>query len=351
MKNPYHKYSSQSWRGYQYIFPWLVICSLLLLCSQNLALDLSDHDDSPQESIFFDFKNDNELLELIYLAESQLKIYIYPVPESGRLSSSEEDMLGHFRIENLYRKYLTALGSHVSVDDPRHNMVVDDISQANAFIIDNDFMRLTRVTKCEPILTKHMKSITDNVIHHHLYYNKTNGADHFFMAVYDKGYCGVTCEAESYESDKSMKTSSFYPILKANAIGNYGMDDKSFTGPPEKEYPCHRANHDIVVPQLFQESSSQDFFLKYHKSRIPSREYDSSFSGCSWGERKPLETMVIAPEKDFADGAENFVALTTDPKYKLNGNPEFSLLYRSYFMYDPCKFVYVNYIEYIRLLL
>ena len=311
------------------------LCVILLCLSLIISLDLSDHDDISGESIFFDFKDDNDLLEMIQHAESQLRIHIYPIP-SNDLSKSESDLMGHFRIENLYRKYLKALKSHVGEDDPRHNMVVDDPSQANAFIIDNDYMRLTKVAKCEGV-RKHMDAVVHNVVDVNPYFNRSNGEDHFFMAVYDKSYCAVTCEAEIYERDKSMKSSAFYRILKANAIGNYGMDDKTFQGGPDGVFPCHRTNHDIVVPQLFQEDGSKEFFLKYHNSRIPARQFDSTFSGASWGERKPLEYMVVAPELDYANGTEYFVALTTDPKYKLNGNPDETLMYRGYFIYDPCK--------------
>lgn len=311
---------------------------LATLWRDILALDLSEHEDIHADSIFYDFANDNEFLDFIQVAESQLKIYIYPIPAEASTIHGNHDMLGHFQIEYLFRKYLYALNDHVPSDDPRRVMIVDDPSKANAFLIDHDYMRLVRGNQCDDLRNKHMKVIIDNVVNNLPYFNRTNGADHFFMAVYDNGYCAVTCEQDVYQTDKSLKTSVFYRLLKANAIGNYGMDAKTFEGEsPDKVFPCHRPNHDIVVPQLFQDDSSKEFFLKYHKGRVSYREFDSSFSGASWGERKPLEYMVVSPERDFANGTENFIALTTDPKYKLNGNPDNTLIYRSYFMYDPCK--------------
>lgn len=228
-------------------------------------------------SIFWDFKNDDDFLQFIEQAEKQLKIYIYPMPKGIHVSVDDNELMGHFRIENLFRKYLKSLSSHLSSNDSRHAMVVDDPNIANVFLIDHDWMKLTSQIDCNWINDGYMQHIVRNVVDLNPYYNRSQGKDHFFLAVYDNSYCGSHCD--KYEQDKSMKSSAFWRILDASAIGNYGMDRDTFNDEKEYPYPCHRSGYDIVVPQLIEDSRSLDFFNHHSVNRIPVREFDSTFSG------------------------------------------------------------------------
>lgn len=153
------------------------------------------NDPVTNSQIFWDNLSDDQMLENIKIAEKALKIFIYPIPDEAKLEQHHEDLLPHFKTEYLFRKYLqdVASTSQVSASDARKLMLVSDASQANAFIIDHNWMRLTR-TKCDMVTEKHLVPIINNVLHNYPYFYRNGGRDHFFMAIYDKGaLCDMEC--------------------------------------------------------------------------------------------------------------------------------------------------------------
>lgn len=90
---------------------------------------------------------------------------------------------------------------------------------------------------------------------------------------------------------------------------------------------CHRSAIDIVIPQYIQRGMK--VFNKYHTTRLPYRAFDSSFAGTPWGERRPLHEMQQTQKDDYIKHqVENFISLEMGVDY--------SLIFRSYFMYSSC---------------
>lgn len=85
----------------------------------------------------------------------------------------------------LFREYL--LWTRNSTDDGRHRILVDDPSQANAFIIDHRWEQVKKKNPAE--VHGYLVPIIDNVVNNYPYYNRSHGMNHFMMAVYDHGFC------------------------------------------------------------------------------------------------------------------------------------------------------------------
>lgn len=88
---------------------------------------------------------------------------------------------------HLFRKYLEAFSHSNYVDelDPRKSIIVTDPEQANAFLIDHEWIRATR-NHCDTTIQDHLVPIINNVIDNYPYFNRSQGKDHFFL-----GYCYV----------------------------------------------------------------------------------------------------------------------------------------------------------------
>lgn len=121
----------------------------------------------------------------------------------------------------------------------------------------------------------------------------------------------------------------------------YCMDSGCTTLKQKYKIPCHRAWNDIVIPQLVYRSLYKD--KVFNISRLPLREYDSTFSGSYWGERKPLVQMYQNEELSYE------VNRTDKFRYpiELEGDPDLSLVYRGYFMYNPCGYACWSQVIYI----
>lgn len=224
------------------------------------------------------------------------------------------------------------------MDDHRRNLVVDDPEQANVFIIDHDWVSVSR-KHCSLAIEKHLTPIINNVIYNYPFFNRSFGRDHFFFAVYDNGaFCSLQpCEERR---DRSI----LYKIFNVSQIGNQGMDRDTYYESPDSSVlksvwnsklpfniPCHRSEKDIVIPQLMQLGIR---YFKNNTSRFPYRIYDSSFSGAMWSRawgRKPLKYME---DTEFSDYQYNKTERFLSSLIKL----ETTYPFKSYFMYNPCGF-------------
>jgi hypothetical protein len=226
----------------------------------------------------------------------------------------------------------SASNPSISINDSRKLMVVNDPSIANAFLIDHDWYRHTK-KDCGGAVWKHMKPIIENVIDHQPYFNRSQGRDHFYMAVYDRGpFCDMQC-VRTADERKIIER-----LENASYIGNYGMDRLTFYYPNSNEIvwkykrlgrPCHRAGQDIVIPQLLLPQTAA-MHKKYRQTHLPYREFDSSFAGNAWGERAPVREMGLTMMEDY----EKFA--TERYQHLMGGSPDHSLKFRGYFMYNPC---------------
>lgn len=230
-----------------------------------------------------------------------------------------------------YLKHII-LSNNIAANDSRKMMIVNDPNIANSFLIDHDWYRYTK-KDCGGAVWKHMKIIIENVIDHQPYFNRSQGRDHFFMAVYDKGpFCDMQCVRSEQERLIIER------LNDASYIGNYGMDHQTYFYPGSQTLtwkyrkfgrPCHREGQDIVIPQLLL-PQTVSMSKKYHNTHVPYREFDSTFAGNSWGERSPVREMSQSMIHDYNTyGTERY-------HYHAGGSPDHSLKFRGYFMYHPC---------------
>lgn len=104
--------------------------------------------------------------------------------------------------------------------------------------------------------------------------------------------------------------------------------DISLNSKYEKSGPCHRSQSDIVIPQLI--VRGLEVYQTFYETKIPYRQFDSTFSGSTWGQRKPLEEMAENAVTDYNErGLDKF-------SFCLNSKLDLSLIYRGYFMWAPC---------------
>lgn len=168
----------------------------MLLNALNPLVENTFLNDPVENSqIFWNKLSDDEMMNFVKTAEKQLKIFIYPIPSDAETDVPGEQLLAHFRTEYLFRKYLQELSTapELSSDDPRRVMIVSDPNQANAFVIDHNWMKLTR-HRCGEVTERHLIPIITNVLENYPFFKRSQGRDHFFMAVYDKGpFCDMQC--------------------------------------------------------------------------------------------------------------------------------------------------------------
>lgn len=100
----------------------------------------------------------------------------------------------------LFIEYLRSLVS-VEIADSRSQMIVDDPENANAFMINHNWLEISEghCTTIEYVYNitwkEHVVPVIENVVFQLPYFNKTKGQDHFFMAMYDFGpFCHAQCD-------------------------------------------------------------------------------------------------------------------------------------------------------------
>lgn len=169
------------------------LSSLFLFCYFVAALGIITNDTSAEEGhrIYQRGFTEGKLLHYVGKAERELRIYIYPIPET---SPSFEVPFGllHFEIERSFTTYLRNLQKASEKlsesDDSRAGMIVSDPEQANVFIIEQYY--LSTQWKSEAQGEQHLSIVIDNVLNLP-YYKRNGGIDHFFFGLFDKGKCSV----------------------------------------------------------------------------------------------------------------------------------------------------------------
>lgn len=216
-------------------------------------------------------------------AEESLRIYIYPIPAEAGRAKLDQQILGHFQMEQEFFRFIRKEKKITITEDPE---------KANAFFIDHHMLHLSSQRQSCSDIHKHLTAISNNVVDRLPYYNKSQGKDHFFFSVYDHGpFCEHVCQTDKEYADGI--TNAMSKIEGTNFIGNFGMDDANGDKKYHQSYSqvtgalCHRVGKDIVIPQLFGQSMDH-YRRKYPYTGILERQFDSSFSGSFWGERVPV---------------------------------------------------------------
>jgi hypothetical protein len=269
----------------------------------------------------FYHSNHQHLLNLVKSGERNLKIFIYPVPDETSVP------LPHFDLEFSFPHYLYRLHRFQS-DDSRYNMLVTNPEEANAYLIDcrwiSHIHSPNRQNNIDPTVS-YLLPIVNKVINSYPYFNRTMGADHFFIQTFDNGPFGQMVGVPPGDPQKTLFYSTMKRLAKTNFIGNYGMDLESFGNNP----PGHRPGYDIVIPQPLPSGSySQLRKLKI----IRHRSFDSYFSGSLWGDRYPLYLMAQdAVYSYYFNGTEDY-AYTSNT----DDGTTSRLMSMAYFSYNSC---------------
>lgn len=307
---------------------WLSISS----CVVNAFYILNNYTAFPEfiaaTSIFFNNETDETLIEKCRIAEDALRIFIYPIPEEAGITSTDNVLL-HFTMETHFYKYLKSQQKRV--------VVVPSPDTANAFFVDHHMLHLSAEHGKEGCgkVDHHLRTIADAVINKMPYYNKSGGADHFFVSIFDHGpFCEHVCQNDRQFS--SSITATMLRLEGANFIGNYGMDgeDKGYAQSYSKSgMQCHRPGRDIVIPQIMG-AHMLEYRQKFCYTGGLVRPLDSSFSGSYWGERAPmLSTMAKMRHIDYhLHSTEDFWFDIT------GGSSDTSMVTRSLYMYHICGF-------------
>jgi hypothetical protein len=263
--------------------------------------------------LFYNF-NHQELLNLAKTAERNLKFFIYAVPDEISVPQS------HFNLEYTFPHYLYGLHDLFKSDDPRYNMLVTNPEEANAFLIDCRWIAHVhkRPSGEQDATVSYLIPIVNKVINDYPYFNRTMGADHFLIQMFDNGPFG---NMVGLPNGDDLFHSTMRRLANTNFIGNYGMDLETFGNEP----PKHRPGKDIVIPQPIRPTR----FNELRKLEvIRNREYDSFFTGSTWGDRGYLFHMAKdAVFSYYFNGTEDFA-------YGRYG--DISLMTMSYFSYNAC---------------
>lgn len=366
----------------KYIVIYLYLVYVIDSISDNQFHYDSFHNDTDNNlDIFWNGINESILLQLIHEAESNIRIFIYPIPlDVLQVNASDKychksqtstcvplikrlHMKQHFQIEYLFIEYLQQFQSNqtllnsLSINDPRRYMIVNESHQANAFIINHQILRIIN-DQCGPgvqkrIWSKHIIPIIDHMKLDYPYFNKSYGGhDHFFISMYDFGiFCGHLCDVPN-------KRLELLQLRNVSFIGNYGMDElhyykekKKFHGNSGKHIfnsnsfaeliannrtPCHRVGKDIVIPQIIN-TKSFIFYQKYINTHLSHREYDSMFTGHSFNHgKKPDRHIIDLMLKEQQLNQTSYYSENFHGNITREGFPDHSLIGRAYFMYNPC---------------
>lgn len=231
-------------------------------------------------------------------------------------------------------------------------MITNNPSEANAFIVYHNWIT-GGFRHCGEFLDGHLQPIVNNVVDNFAYYNLSNGLNHYFFAVYDRGVYDNRTECWTGSDEylnKLRKTLS--QISNASFIGNYGMDLQTFGTFHTKRNNklkiqmkyvlnlTHSENlqfipeRDIVIPQML----TPEILTKYHNNLknpihfLQNRKFDSTFSGSAWWDRQPLVEMAFTMEEDYKN------LKTENLKTYFRRAADMSLISNAYFGYNPCGF-------------
>ena len=152
--------------------------------------------------VFYTVSGEDMLVNWVRTAEEHLRIYLYPHPRNQEDFKRIRNRHTHFMVEQHSPNYLLWIFDHkesFAKDDSRKNLVVADHSIANAFIINHNWVTRSELyPNCTFFYKKHMYPVINQVVDEHPYYNKSDGRDHFFFAVYDNGAFASKVRSPSY---------------------------------------------------------------------------------------------------------------------------------------------------------
>lgn len=183
-----------------YLFLYLIYISFLsFIVADNL-------------NIFWDDFSEETIFHLINQIESQLRIYIYPFPSDSYYLSHLElkhEVLPHFRVELLFKQYLQSYNKLRFLNDSNENYILTtNPDDANLFIIDHQWLTIATIS-CHHVYHDHLLPIINNVLYNYPYYNRSNGQDHFFFALYDHGpFCHTHCDKDMHIQNALLRISN-----------------------------------------------------------------------------------------------------------------------------------------------
>ncbi len=141
-------------------------------------------------NVFYTDGGEETLLQWVKAAQAGLKIYIYPHPRNPEDSQQRKIIHNHFMIEKFFVDYLRRIlnsKKKYSFEDSRRSLVVDKPEEANAFIIDHNWITRGHLyTNCTEFYIRNMFPIINTVVDKYPYFNRSGGRDHFFFAVHGK---------------------------------------------------------------------------------------------------------------------------------------------------------------------
>jgi len=209
-------------------------------------------------SILFKDGSEESLIRLIRLAELELKIFVYPIPDGIRRCNKpfKGGLRDMFDMELRLPKYYKT--SVVATQDPE---------MADLYLVDHEWICLrvgSEPSRRAPDRFKftghaigrdHVLPIWRNVLRNYPYFNRSHGHDHITSFVYDNG---PFCSAGHIQPTSSPAVAEVMGYLtNVSILGNNGYSGRSVW---EKhcEKPCegrqsylfcHREGRDIVLPQ------------------------------------------------------------------------------------------------------
>ena len=171
-------------------------------------------------------------------------------------------MLLHFSVEEKFKEFIRESSeAYIHLNDTIR--VTSDPTEANAFIIDHHTARiyLDHSDNCSQLFSGHLLPIAANVIRNYPYFNRSRGADHFYIDTFDTGticadmnvfFENFLLTNPSCREDRRILIGQ---IRNVSFIGNYGMDLGSFVKGTQKidigriinmtGDICHRVGKDI----------------------------------------------------------------------------------------------------------
>jgi len=230
--------------------------------------------------------SEERLLELIDLAERELKVFVYPFPPNARRCDMSR---GGFIPQSNMAKQMFQMESMLPSYLQKHALVAtQNGSEADLFMVNHEWICLRIANEethwrrdrkktggvnewtGEIIALQHLKPIFDAVLNDYPFYNRSGGKDHFMVMNYDNGpFCGgghikptspfVTPILKLMMPMILIQNNGFSGLneLRSHAEGAEHADaatlDKLLAAHPfrvgKDKIACFRQDQDIVIPQ------------------------------------------------------------------------------------------------------
>ena len=235
------------------------------------------------------------LMKMIHKAESELKFYIYPLPESVSFSSIPTDYgcLPHFRAEYMIIDFLRS--ANFVTDNPEvadFFLIPHNISCLYAYAFENspDIIKLYGSNKNLTVGTwierfavnRHLKVILNSVIHDYPFFNRSYGNDHMFITTYD-----------NFPYDFPFVRSHLVRLMSllsnATCLMNTGLVREKYH--LIRNFGTRKEGRDMTIPPFYSwlPRSNNSYLLSN------SRKFDSFFKGITTFERDGAVSHGIRP--------------------------------------------------------